>query len=207
MSIYIPEILKNLLPPALLAQCQAYPFKKGDHLFHQGQKPVQMFFIVAGEATLTRAGVHAQTTILQRTKAGFLSEASLLTDQYHCDALITQTGQAIAMPIADLKAALNQPEFALAWVQLLSKEIMRLRTQSERLGLKSIKDKLIHLVLTEGHDGVLNIQSDLKSIASEIGVTHEALYRAVAQLEREGVVSKQSNAIELITANIPCATR
>ena len=160
-----------------------------------------MFFIVAGEATLTRAGVHAQTTILQRTKGGFLSEASLLTDHYHCDALITQTGQAIAMPIADLKAALNQAEFALAWVQLLSKEIMRLRTQSKRLGLKSIKDKLIHLILTEGRDGVLNIQSDLKSIASEIGVTHEALYRAVAQLEREGVVSKQSSAIAFINAN------
>jgi DNA-binding GntR family transcriptional regulator len=75
---------------------------------------------------------------------------------------------------------------------------MRLRTQSERLGLKDIKSKLIHLIETEGKQGTLQLQSDYKSLASEIGVTHEALYRAIAALEKEGLLRKQSNSLELL---------
>ena len=86
----------------------------------------------------------------------------------------------------------------MKWVQLLSKEIMRLRTQSERLGLKDIRSKLIHLIETEGKQGVLTLQSDYKSMASEIGVTHEALYRAIAALEKEGLLEKHSDSLGLL---------
>jgi len=181
-----------------MTQCQALAFKKGDYLFRQGERPIHMFYIVSGEATLTRTGSHGEVTLLQRTTGGFLSEASLFTDLYHCDALVAQTGQAIKLPMIEFKKSLSDQEFALKWIQLLSKEIMRLRTQAERLGLKSIKDKLIHLIQTDGKQGVLNLQSDLKSIASEIGVTHEALYRAIANMEREGLIIKKTNSIEWI---------
>ena len=198
MDIYIPELLKDLLPKELLAQCHAYHFEKSDYLFHQGKKPEFMFFIVTGEAVLSRFGSHGEPTILQRCKSGFLSEASLLTDVYHCDAIATQSGQAITLPIQSLRNALTERNFSLKWVQLLSKEIMRLRNQSERLGLKDIRSKLIHLIETEGKHGVLMLQSDLKSLASEIGVTHEALYRAISSMEKDGVLCKHINALELV---------
>jgi len=85
---------------------------------------------------------------------------------------------------------LKSEDFSLKWIRLLSREIMRLRTQSERLGLKDIKRKLIHLIQTEGGKGILTLQSDYKSLASEIGVTHEALYRAIATLEADGILKK-----------------
>ena len=198
MDLYIPELLKNLLPKELLGQCHAHHFGKGDYLFHQGNKPEYMFFIVSGEAVLTRISSHGEPTILQRCKGGFLSEASLLTDAYHCDAIATHNGQAITLPIKSLRDSLTDSKFSTKWVQLLSKEIMRLRTQSERLGLKDIRSKLIHLIETEGKQGVLTLQSDFKSMASEIGVTHEALYRAIATLEKEGLLEKHSDSLELL---------
>ena len=198
MDIYIPELLKELLPKGLLGQCHAHHFEKGDYLFHQGKKPEYMFFIVSGEAVLTRTSSHGEPTTLQRCKGGFLSEASLLTDAYHCDAIATHNGQAITLPIKSLRDALADSKFSMKWVQLLSKEIMRLRTQSERLGLKDIRSKLIHLIETEGKQGVLILQSDFKSMASEIGVTHEALYRAIATLEKEGLLEKHPDSLELL---------
>jgi len=198
MDIYIPELLKELLPKGLLGQCHAHHFEKGDYLFHQGKKPEYMFFIVSGEAVLTRVSSHGETTILQRCKGGFVSEASLLVDAYHCDAIATHNGQAITLPIKSLRDALADSKFSMKWVQLLSKEIMRLRTQSERLGLKDIRSKLIHLIETEGKNGVLILQSDFKSMASEIGVTHEALYRAIATLEKEGLLEKHPDSLELL---------
>jgi CRP-like cAMP-binding protein len=198
MNIYIPELLKEILPKGLLGQCHAHHFEKGDYLFQQGKKPEYMFFIVSGETVLTRISSHGEPTILQRCKGGFVSEASLLVDAYHCDAIATHNGQAITLPIKSLRDALADSKFSMKWVQLLSKEIMRLRTQSERLGLKDIRSKLIHLIETEGKQGVLKLQSDFKSIASEIGVTHEALYRAIATLEKEGFLEKNPNSLELL---------
>jgi len=198
MDIYIPELLRELLPKELLKQCHAHHFEKGAYLFHQGKKPQYMFFIVVGEVTLNRTSNHGESTTLQRCKGGFLSEASLLTDAYHCDAIVTNSGQAITLPIKSLRDALTDSKFSMKWVQLLSKEIMRLRTQSERLGLKDIRSKLIHLIETEGKQGVLTLQSDFKSIASEIGVTHEALYRAIGTLKKEGLLKKHSDSLELL---------
>ena len=198
MDIYIPETLKNLLPEEVLKQSRTLHFEKGQHLFHQGTKPESMFFIVTGEAILSRISSHGEPTILQRCKGGFLSEASLLTDAYHCDAIATHSGQAITIPIQALREALTDSNFSLKWVRLLSREIMRLRTQSERLSLKDIRSKLIHLIETEGNQGVLALQSDLKSLASEIGVTHEALYRAISAMEKQGALRKQANTLELV---------
>ena len=127
-----------------------------------------------------------------------MSEASLLTDKYHCDAIATKSGQALTLPIQSLIDALTDSKFSLKWVQLLSKEIMRLRTQSERLGLKDIRSKIIHLIETEGIQGILTLQTDLKSMASEIGVTHEAFYRALTALEQEGLLITHSESIELL---------
>jgi CRP-like cAMP-binding protein len=197
MDIYIPELLRELLPKELLKQCHAHHFEKGTYLFHQGKKPEYMFFIVSGEAVLTRTSNHGEPTTLQRCKGGFLSEASLLSEKYHCDAYATQTGVAITIPTQALREALMNSDFAIKWVQLLSREIMRLRTQSERLSLKDIKSKLLHLIETEGTKGTLKLQADFKSLASEIGVTHEALYRTISTLEKDGTLIKTSNSLQL----------
>ena len=198
MDIYIPNPLKELLPETLLRQCKTLGFTKGDYFFHIGKVPQSMFFIVAGEAVLSRASAHGEATILQRCKGGFLSEASLLTDVYHCDAIATHNGTAITLPISELREALKQQDFSLKWVKLLSREIMRLRTQSERLGLKDVKSKLVHLIETDGKDGLLVLESDYKSLASELGITHEALYRSLSKMEAEGFIKKQQNSIKLI---------
>lgn len=48
------------------------------------------------------------------------------------------------------------------------------------------------------HWGSLHLQSDLKSMASEIGVTHEALYRAIATLEKDGLLIRHPDSLELV---------
>lgn len=202
MNPNIPQTLLDLLPSKVLDLCKERALAKNEMLFQQGDKPETLFFIVTGEAVLSRVSGHGETTILQRCKAGFLSEASLLSEKYHCDAYATQSGLAITIPIQAIRNALMESDFAIKWVQLLSREIMRLRTQSERLGLKDIKSKLLHLIETEGTKGTLTLQSDFKSLASEIGVTHEALYRTISALEKDGILLKTPNSLQLVQKKI-----
>jgi CRP-like cAMP-binding protein len=150
-----------------------------------------MFYICKGEAVLQRAGLHGASLVLQRVRQGFISEASLQSDSYHCDAAMTASGDLVCIPISAIKLELlTNPEFAMRWVAMLNRELKRLRAQCERLSLKSVKDRLLHLIETEGEEGKLALGTGLKSIAAELSVSHEALYRAVAELEKQDVLHR-----------------
>jgi DNA-binding MarR family transcriptional regulator len=61
--------------------------------------------------------------------------------------------------------------------------------------MKSVKDKVLHLINTEGINGEYKVTSGLKSLAGELGVTHEALYRTLASLEKTGEVIRSDGSL------------
>jgi len=192
----LPPVLGELLPSFLTPATSSVELCKGEHLFLRRQKPRQMYFVVSGEIVLERVGERGDSVVLQRVRQGFVAEASLQTSRYHCDAVVTSPGQAIAVPIEPLTAALtSDSDFALRWIGMLNAEVRRLRAQCERMSLKGVGARLLHLIETEGAEGRLPIDSGLKTLAAELSVTHEALYRAVAVLEKAGTVAREKGFI------------
>ncbi len=150
-----------------------------------------MFFVVSGEVTLERIGLQGEAVVLQRTRLGFVSEASLKVPKYHCDALAIVDTNVIKVPAKDLAAALDcDPGLASRWISMLNCEVRRLRLHCERLSMKSVKERLLHLIKTEGNNGHYAVPSGLKTLAGELGVTHEALYRAIADLQKTDLLHK-----------------
>ncbi|MBE0622590.1 MAG: Crp/Fnr family transcriptional regulator [Burkholderiales bacterium] len=192
----LPQPLRELLPYELQALCAPSPCIRGDVLFQQGKKPTRMLFVTRGEVVLQRLGRQGESVVLHRARRGFVGEASLESPRYHCDAVVTSSGEVIAIPIEAVKQALAaDSEFARRWIAMLNREVKRLRAQCERLSLKGVKERLLHLIETEGQKGSLPMGSGLKSMAAELGVTHEALYRAVAELERSGGLRRQESCL------------
>jgi CRP-like cAMP-binding protein len=194
----LPATLRKLLPPNLTSASSGVELLKGEYLFRQRQRPRHMFFVVQGEVVLERTGEQGAPVALQRVRQGFVAEASLQSGSYHCDAVVTAPGQAVTLPIEPLQTTLmSDPEFALRWIVMLNAEVRRLRAQCERMSLKGVGERLLHMIETEGMDGRLRIESGLKSLAAELAVTHEALYRAVAALERDSAVYRKQGFIAL----------
>ena len=157
-----------------------------------------MYFVVSGEIVLERIGAQGNAVVLQRVRHGFIAEASLQSGTYHCDGLVTADGEAAALPLETLKGELaRDSEFSLRWISMLNDEVRRLRAQCERLSLRSVGERLLHAIETEGVNGRLAVPSGLKSLATELAVTHEALYRAVATLEKNRVVFREPGGISL----------
>lgn len=203
----LPSALQELLPAALWAACTRLPCGKGDQLFAAGKKPERMFYVARGEVVLQRLGSQGDTLVLQRARQGFVAEASLQSPRYHCGAVVTVAGELVAIPVEAIRPALlADPAFALRWMDMLNQELKRLRVQCERLSIKGVKNRLLHLVETEGHGGSLPLGAGLKSIASEIGVTHEALYRTVAELEKQGLLRRDDGHLSVIRAAPPPLT-
>ncbi len=197
-SVILPAALSKLLPAALHASCVGALVRKHEALFLTGQKPQWMFFVVQGEVTLERAGLQGEPVIIQRTRHGFVSEASLKVSRYHCDAVAIIDTQIIKVPALALAEAMDQdPAFAARWIGMLNTEVRRLRLHLERLSMKSVQDRLVHLIQTEGQDGHYAVPSGLKTLAAELGVTHEALYRTIASLQKDGRLAKQEGLLVL----------
>ena len=196
---HLASPLKELLPEAIQTLCKMTSVKKGSLLFQTGKKPELMFFVLSGEVTLERLSQHGDPVVLQRTRYGFVSEASLQSPKYHCDGRVVANSEIIQIPVSALVDALNSDSaFAARWIRMLNQEVKRLRLQCERLSMKSVKDRLLHLIDTEGKNGQYQVTTGLKSLAGELGVTHEALYRTLAALEQSREIKRESGLLELI---------
>ena len=96
--------------------------------------------MVSGEVTLERTGLQGEPVVLQRTRLGFVSEASLKVPKYHCDALAITDTTVIKVPAKELAVVLDRdPDFAIRWINMLNSEVKRLRLHCERLSMKSLK--------------------------------------------------------------------
>jgi len=197
-TLVLPPALKTLLPPDMHCACEGALIRKNTRVFLAGKMPEWMFYVVSGEVTLERTGLHGESVVLQRTRQGFVSEASLKVTRYHCDAVAITDTQVIKVPIRELAQEIDRdPAFAGRWISMLNAEVRRLRLHLERLSMKSIRDRLIHLIETEGTGGQYPVPSGLKTLAGELGVTHEALYRAMAALESDQQLTRANGHLTL----------
>jgi len=198
-SILLPRTLTTLLPKQMHPLCEGAYYKKHQRLFLTGERPHWMFFVVRGEVTLERTGLQGEPVVLQRTQLGFVSEASLKVSKYHCDALAITDTTVIKVPAKELAATLDRDaDFASRWISMLNTEVKRLRLHCERLSMKSLKDRVLHLINTEGVNGEYQVNTGLKSLAGELGVTHEAMYRTLAALEKSKTIRREDGRLTFI---------
>jgi CRP-like cAMP-binding protein len=185
-SIERTSALLAALPEAARHAARLQEIRPGARLFNRGDRPKAMFFVVSGEVQLVRQSAAGNTIVLQRARSGFIAEASLDQAAYHCDALAVSPSQVVVVPGKAFRQALAEDDFRSRWIVHLGRELRRTRTQVERLGLKSAEERIIHYIETEGDDGTLRLTRSRKEWAAELGLTHEALYRALARMQRSG---------------------
>ncbi|MFZ3219962.1 MAG: Crp/Fnr family transcriptional regulator [Rhodoferax sp.] len=200
MSTDALKELHELLPKSLISSCEEAELLKGTCLFRAGDKPERMFFVVGGEVILERPGLQGASVILQRTRRGFVGEASLKSAKYHCHGQVVAHTRIVQIPIGTVRDAIDSdPAFAGRWIGMLNKEVKRLRLQCERLSLTKVQERFVHLLETEGNDGHFPIGAGIKSLAGELGVTHEALYRCIYAMEKQGTLKRTESHLCLVS--------
>jgi len=178
------------LPARLRAQAVPIAAAAGETVFRRGTPPARVFFVLEGDVRLVRTSASGAEIVLQRARAGFLAEASLEAARYHCDAVAAADSRLLAFPIAPFRDALRRDEaFRSFWIARLAREVRALRSQNERLALRSAADRIEHYIEAEGEDGRLELSRSRKAWAAELGLTHEVLYRTLASLQRSGRIS------------------
>ena len=192
---------QDWLPATVRAAASDRTLKAGETLFRLGDKIAGLCEIVKGRVRLARVDRAGHETILHVAGPGdTIAEASLFSPAYHCDAIASTDAVVRIYPKqAVLDAFAREPKAAQAFAATLARQVMNLRARVEQRNIRSARERIRHyLVLNAGADGrTVALRGTLKDLAAELGLTHEALYRALAALERAGEIKRGEGKIVL----------
>lgn len=191
----------NWLSPAIRAAAVERTLTSGEALFRLGDKTAGLCEIVSGRVRLVRVDRAGHEIVLHVAGPGeTIAEASLFSPRYHCDAIASTHAVVRTYPKAAILAVFEEDrKAAQAFTAMLARQVMSLRTRLEQRNIRSARERVRHwLALNTGADGcTVELRGTLKDLAAELGLTHEALYRTLAALERSGEINKDDGKIIL----------
>jgi CRP-like cAMP-binding protein len=193
---------KDWLAPAVRAAAIDRKLKSGEALFRLGDKTTGLCEVIAGRVRLTRVDRAGHEVILYVAGPGeTIAEASLFSSSYHCDAIASTAAVVRIYPKQAMLAAFEKDaKAAQAFTATLARQVMNLRTRIEQRNIRSARERVRHYlrVNTNGDGRTLALRGTLKDLAAELGLTHEALYRTLAALERAGEIKRAKGKFTLL---------
>jgi CRP-like cAMP-binding protein len=194
--------VQNWIPTGVRAAAKVRKLKAGEVLFRLGDKTIGLCEVITGRVRLARVDRAGRETVLHVAGPGeTLAEASLFSSQYHCDAIASTNATVRVYPKREVLAAFEaNPKAARAFSAALARQVMDLRTRIEQRNIRSARERVRHyLTINASAAGrAIELRGSLKDIAAELGLTHEALYRTLAALERSGEIRRNRKKITLL---------
>lgn len=151
---------------------------KGSSVFHRNDEVQSMHFIQSGTVTLTRfLRDGTQLTLHEASTGHLLAEASLFSENYHCDAVATGEVSLAVLPRRTVIDTLELNATSLPALERAFKQVQDLRARVEVLRLRRTSERL---------DAYLELKGAPEAgpwvdVAQWIGVTPPALYRELAR--------------------------
>ena len=192
---------RDWLPGSVRAAGTERALEAGQTLFRQGARTAGLYRIVRGKVRLARFDRSGREAVLHSASDGeTIAEASLFSPTYHCDAIATTDAVVRLYPKALVLAALqDDPQAARAFMAMLARQIMSLRASLEQRNIRSARDRVRHyLAVNLGADGTMPLPGSLKDLAARLGLTHEALYRTLSQMESDGEIERLEGKIRIL---------
>jgi CRP-like cAMP-binding protein len=189
------------LPDTVRARSTLRDLEAGETLFRHGDRTFAIFEVESGRVRLVRHSSEEHDVVLHTALAGQLfAEAALFSSAYQCDAVAAVASRVRCYPKRDLMSAFRKdPRLSERFMELLAHQVHALRARLEERNIRSARDRVVHhLAAAAGPDGrTVPMDGTLMDLAAEIGLSHEALYRALATLEKEGRIERTRSAIAL----------
>ena len=159
---------------------------RDDTVFRRDDPTVAIYFVEAGRVELRRYLPSGALAVLHRAGPGdFFAEAALFSVSYHCDAVASKDSRLFRIARAALLDRMgNDAQFCFELCGRFARQVQAYRRKVEILAIESAEDR-VYAAFAEGLMG-----GSIKSFAGEIGLSHEAVYRALAGLARKGLVLK-----------------
>jgi len=165
----------------------------GQTLFRQGDDPPGLPFVTDGQIDLLRHTETGRSVRIHVARPGeTFAEASTFADHCHCDAVATEPSHLRLLPKRSVLEALEtQPGLGQIFSLHLAQSLMTARRLLELRAINPLTERVLaRLSDLADATGALPREMSLISIAADLDVTPPALYRAIAALEKRGLLTR-----------------
>jgi CRP-like cAMP-binding protein len=176
----------------------------GQMLFNQGEAAIGLYEVVSGQVKQVRTDPEGRDVVVGIAGPGeMIAEGSLFSQTHDCAATALTNAIVRLYRKGSLLAELERnPRVAVAFMAMLVGQILNLRVRLERRSIHSARDRVRHYLAAHvgGKERTVALPSTLKDLAAELGLTHEALYRTLSEMNAKGEIVRQNGKIRLVTA-------
>lgn len=197
----LPPSPFDWLPRTIWQESVVRELAAGETLFRQGDSARAVFAVESGRLRLLRRTVEGHTVVIHTARKGELfAEAALFSPTYHCDAIATVRSHVREFSKRGFLSAIrSDAKLAERFMAVLAHQLQTIRTRLEQRNIRSARERVLHhLALAAGPDRrTVQLTGTLMELAEEIGLTHEALYRTLAALEKQRAIERTGSRIVL----------
>jgi CRP-like cAMP-binding protein len=176
---------------------------RGETLFRQGDPAAAVFLIIRGRLRMIRHLASGSSVTIHTGRARELfAEGALFSDMYQCDAVAAEPARVRTCAKVELLAALGKsPSTTLALLERVTHLLHHARAMLELRNVRSAEERVLqHLRLSLPRDGsgdTVIFDRALREVAQDLGLSHEAYYRALAALAHAGAIERVGRRIRV----------
>ncbi len=193
-------MIYDTLPKTLLTASREREVVKNEILFQPNDNVDSLFYIIKGELFALRYQLDGTPAVMMRGFAGeIFAPASMNMNCYPCSAVAAVKSNVLQIPKSVFieHLAINA-DFSRYYIDSLSSELKKQCVRSERLRLKSARDRVLHFITCESPSGTeITLSCPTSKWAEELGIEPESLYRTLSEMEKEGVIQRQKRHIKI----------
>lgn len=194
ISIMFEEIVENL--PGV----RSFTVATGDSVFRQGEPAAAIFQVREGSVSMVRHLADGSLLTVATSGPGeTFAEASLFSEDYHCDAIARAKSVVLSIPSATLRQKLaSDPVLAVEYAKFLSQQVRELRARLEIQRIRRASERVMAWLMWRARGRpTFEVADAWTRIASELGLTPEALYRALKELESKGAIFRDGRQVRV----------
>jgi CRP/FNR family transcriptional regulator, dissimilatory nitrate respiration regulator len=194
MNLFFSKKLAHILRAVMLFRDLA----PSQVLYRQGDRARAVFVLETGQVKIVRRNPEGKIILIRIVTPGeSFGTGALLSEFYGNEAIAEVPSQIHVYPKQSLFEALKQrPDLAESFIGSLAEQIHMLEDRLELRSIPSARERVIRYLRTHSHGKAsVNFDTPLKNIAIDLGLSREVLYRTLAQLEREGMITRTKRRI------------
>lgn len=199
MNLSVPDSLPSQLQNGAIYQ----NLVAGQTLFHFRDPAEYIFALEVGRIRLVRYTREGNLVVFQIVRATeSFAESALFSELYNCNAIAEIPSRVVAYPKTTVTEVLqHNPDLTLSLLRRFERKSQSLKQLLELRSIRSARDRILQYLLFSTNSGETRIDFDrsYKDIATELGLSPETLYRTLAELEREAIITRNGRQIELVT--------
>ncbi|MEA5140526.1 Crp/Fnr family transcriptional regulator [Arcicella rigui] len=185
-------------------------YKKGQVIFHEGNRPLGLFCIFDGKVKVSRLGSDGKEQVIRLVKKGdTLGYRSLIENtKYSASAIALDDTQACFITISEFNHLIDtNVKVASDLMKMLAKVLGDTQDKLVHLAMKPVRERLAEalLLLKNTYDDKkaehFSISISREDLSSIVGTAKETVIRFLSEFKEEGIISTKGSEITILRSD------